>query len=236
MHTNIRSPFCLAMMKVTPSARTSSLKPPRARYQQKLQPNELDVESLNNRAIAFLRTYQTKEAMQCLQRGLGVIQEMMRSREDVSTHSDCSIISQSTPIVDEREFGVVSPNGVFVFFQRAMQFSKRASPNVCAAVLLYNLALLHHHQAIRLNSSVLYRKTLQLYQLCQGTLPLSEIMQFAIMNNMGHIYSHLYIETAAQVCQDWLIYNRARLLPLIHSMAEEFVLLEPQRSCAAAMA
>jgi hypothetical protein len=224
------------MMKATPSARTASLKPPRARYQQISQPNELDVESLNNRAIAFLRTHQTKEAMQCFQRGLGVIQEMVQSKEVIATDSECSIISQLTLLVDESELGVVSPNGVFVFFQRAMQFSKQASPNVSAAVLLYNLALLHHQQAIQLNSTVLYHKTLQLYQLCQGTLPSSEIMQFAIMNNMGHIYSHLYIDTAAQACQDWLIYNRARLLPLMHSMEEEFVLLEPQRSCAAAMA
>jgi hypothetical protein len=223
------------MMKVTPSAR-SSLKPHRARYQRKAQSNAFDVEALNNEAIAFLRRQQTKEAMQCFKRSLGVLQEMIRSMEVTSSDSESSIVSQSTPLVDESEFGVVSPNGVFVFFQRAMQFSKRASPNDCAAVVLYNLALLHHQQAIQLNSTILYRKTLQLYQLCQGTLPSSAIMQFATMNNMGHIYSHLYIDTAAQACQNWLVHNRARLLPLMHSTAEEFVLLEPQRSCAAAMA
>lgn len=224
------------MMKATPTVRTSTLTPPRARYQPKPQSSVFDVESLNKRAIAFLRTHQTKEALQCFKRGLSVLHEITRQNDAIPTEDESSIVSQSAPLPEVSEDVLVSPNGVFVFFQRVMQFSKRASPDVCAAVFLYNLALLHHRQAMQMNSTSLYRKTLQLYQLCQRTLPSSEIMQFAIMNNMGHIYSHLYIDSAAQACQDWLVYNRARLLPLLGFMAEEFVLLEPQRSCAAAMA
>ena len=223
-------------MKTTPTVRLSTLTPPRARYQPKSQSSLFDAEALNKRAIAFLRTHQTKEALQCFKQGLSVLHEITRQDDTISAGSECSIVSQSIPLLDVSEDVLVSPSGVFVFFQRVMQFSKGASPDVCATVFLYNVALLHHRQAIQMNSTSMYRKTLQLYQLCQRTLLSSDIMQFAIMNNVGHILDHLFIDSAAQACQDWLVYNRACLLPLLDSMAEEFVLLGPQRSCAAAMA
>lgn len=195
-----------------------------------------DADALNKRAISLLRSHRTKEALQCFKRGLSVLHEITRQSDALPTESNCSIVSQPAPLMEATEDVLVSPNGVFLFFNRVMHFSKGESPDVCAAVFLYNLALLHHRQAIQTNSTPLYRKTLQLYQLCQRTLASSEIMQFAIMNNMGHIYSHLYIDQAAQACQDWLVRNRAIFIPLLDSMAEEFVLLEPQLSCAAAMA
>ena len=112
-------------------------------------------------------------------------------------------------------------SGSFSVFNHALTI-----PNVCLldsnvvknyerlqSMLLYNLALTLHFQAMRSGRSEELRGALDLYEMAFSVVENSwqrldvddlMLLLMAILNNLGHIHSNLYNMERTQTCVDWL--------------------------------
>lgn len=94
-----------------------------------------------------------------------------------------------------------STDNLFVFYSRVFVFAERnqGPPMREFVVLLYNLALAHHEEGIHKNTPSLLEDSLEFYEMAVDIMKsLSQQMDdydllllLAVVNNMGHIHSHL---------------------------------------------
>jgi hypothetical protein len=141
-------------------------------------------------------------------------------------HNDITLFSVTTdgcdslkdPCLEDLNYTTTSPHNVFAFYSRAIAIEvyrdeasawSRCVPHI-PAVLLYNAAFILHQQAMRTRAMPDFVRALDLYQkslsvlqtttLCGWTMDGLDILLLALVNNMGHCYSHLKSHYRAKLC------------------------------------
>jgi hypothetical protein len=100
-----------------------------------------------------------------------------------------------------------SPDNMFVLFNRAIILSPSARSNeaTTASVFLYNMGFVYHREGVERGCSALLRKAVHAYETARQSLRKSpagsDLVMFALVNNMGHIHSHLFNRQAADGCR-----------------------------------
>jgi hypothetical protein len=197
-----------------------------------IPPTPLDT---NTMAVALLKENKTTEAISCFRQGLRTLNSKTCVPE--TTHGgtsawaeQCSVHRSSKrrrlmPVGDEGSIHTVdapalenrdmemSPDNIFVLFNRAIILSPSARADKAAteSVLLYNLGFVYHREGVERGCSALLRKALHAYktawQVLRKSPAGSDLVMFALANNMGHIHSHFFNEQAADVCRRCLSLN-----------------------------
>ncbi|CAB9503059.1 expressed unknown protein [Seminavis robusta] len=112
--------------------------------------------------------------------------------------------------------------GTFTLFNHALTISNSSSLMVSSvaknydrllAMILYNMGMAFHTQAVRSGRSEELRGALQLYEMSFSVVEnawvrfdVDDLTLFlmALMNNLGHIHSSLYNAPQTQICIEWL--------------------------------
>jgi hypothetical protein len=117
-----------------------------------------------------------------------------------------------------------SPDNMFIMFNRAFILSPstptaRSSTYEAAleSVFLYNMGLVYHREGAERGCSALLRRALKFYEVAWKSLSLYkdqagrshmiDLVRFALVNNMGHIHSHLFNKQGADECRKCLHQN-----------------------------
>jgi hypothetical protein len=97
--------------------------------------------------------------------------------------------------------------GFTVLLFDSFQYSSSAecSMDQTSAVLLYNMALIHHWKAVHFGISKALLKALKVYCMALEVINETEVagvevLLLAIWNNMGHIHTQLFQLIEARVC------------------------------------
>jgi hypothetical protein len=197
-----------------------------------IPPTPLDA---NTMAVALLKEKKTAEALSCFRQGLRMLNSKTDVAETICGQTSecaqqCSVYRSSkrrrlTPVGDEGSIHTVdapaiknrdmemSPDNMFVLFNRAIILSPSARVDKAAteSVLLYNMGFAYHREGVERGCSALLRKALQGYETAGRVLRKSpagsDLVMFALVNNMGHIHSHFFEKQAADCCQRCLSLN-----------------------------
>jgi hypothetical protein len=198
----------------------------------RLSPTPLNA---NTMAVALLKENKTTEAIYCFRQGLRTLNSKTNVAETIHGRTSacaeqCAVHRSSKrrrlmPLGDEGSIHTVdapaiknrdmemSPDNMFVLFNRAIILSPSAHANKAAteSVLLYNLGFVYHREGVERGCSALLRKALQAYETAWQVLRKSpagsDLVMFALVNNMGHIHSHFFNEQAADGCRRCLSLN-----------------------------
>jgi hypothetical protein len=189
----------------------------------------------NTTAVALLKENKSAEAISCFRQGLRTLHSKTDVAETVCGQtSECaeqcsvqrsskrrrlmpvgdggSIHTVDAPAIKNRDMET-SPDNMFVLFNRAIMLSPsaRADEATTASVLLYNMAFVYHREGAERGCSALLRKALHGYKMAGRVLRErstgSDLVMFALVNNMGHIHSHLFNRQAADGCRRCLSLN-----------------------------
>jgi hypothetical protein len=190
----------------------------------------------NTMAVALLKENKTAEAISCFHQGLRMLNSKTNVAETIhgqtSERAEQYSVHQSSnrrrliPIGDEGSIHTVdapalrnrdmemSPDNMFVLFNRAIIFSSSASladKATTESVLLYNMGFAYHREGVERGCSALLRKALHGYETARQVLRKSpagsDLVMFALVNNMGHIHSHFFNKQAADSCRRCLSLN-----------------------------
>jgi hypothetical protein len=118
----------------------------------------------------------------------------------------------------------MSPDSMFVMFNRAIILSpatpaaqSSAYEATVESVLLYNMGLVYHREGAERGCSTLLRRALNVYRVALKSLSLHknqagrsrmiDLVLFALVNNMGHIHSHLFNKQGVDGCRRCLHQN-----------------------------
>jgi hypothetical protein len=142
------------------------------------------------------------------------------SREELPTMMDCEVDS----IVKEKSLRSMqveptcsfasSPSTAYSIYNRALVLSVEQDDysfmttyqHRTSAIILYNLALVHHNIGIHLGVSAALPHALQLYGMSMQTINqganLADVQKLllALLNNMGNIHTHLFDLANTQRC------------------------------------
>jgi hypothetical protein len=197
-----------------------------------LSPTPLDA---NTMAVALLKENKTAEAISCFRQGLRTLNSKTDVAETIcGQNSECteqcsvhksskrrrlmpvgdegSIHTVDAPAIKNRDMEI-SPDSMFVLFNRAIILlqSARADEATTASVLLYNMGLVYHREGIERGCSALLRKALHGYEMAGRVLHKSpagsDLVMFALINNMGHIHSHFFNKQVADGCRRFLSHD-----------------------------
>jgi hypothetical protein len=193
------------------------------------------INDVNTRAVQLLQESRHKEAIVWLRRGV----KFAVARVAETNSTDCAPLvpftfeahQQSMPDIEGDEgltYTVaipevhdsmsVSPENVFVVFNRAFTYDKHGVLNSSAncaqgtEILLYNMGIAYHHLGIQENNTVALKKSLYTYQMAYKVLlsqnwcddACSCLVMLALCNNMSHIHGHLSNLKAARGLWDLL--------------------------------
>jgi hypothetical protein len=198
----------------------------------RIPPTPLDA---NTMAVALLKENKTAEAIFCFRQGLRTLNskkyvpETIHGKTSACTEQ-CSVYQSSkrrrqTPVGDvgfihsvdapalKNRDMEMSPGTMFVLFNRAIILSPSARADKAAteSVLLYNLGFVYHREGVERGCSALLRKALHAYETAGRVLHKSpagsDLVMFALINNMGHIHSHFFNKEVADGCRRFLSHN-----------------------------
>lgn len=182
--------------------------------------------SLNNSAIMYLQAGKSHEAMELLQIALSKLRDQFMESEESDWDSQCDDeepIQESTDRNDDqwmkcdqesaevpsKAFNVFSSIPVWmpqdtsflIFYDRALLVDTNTpchDSELLSAVILFNMALLHHSRGVSYCktdslelASRLYRIALDILQK-EVDLGSNYLLLMAIFNNLAHIDSHLF--------------------------------------------
>jgi hypothetical protein len=116
--------------------------------------------------------------------------------------------------VEELEAVVASPGNLFSVYNDAFDFGGSSHQEIdivttLSPVVLFNIALTYHRKGIfdGTNSSKHLKRALQFYSMASSLLSTEDnvtelfIIRLALLNNKGHIHSHLFEENNAIQCR-----------------------------------
>lgn len=200
----------------------------------------MSVEELNNTAISFFQRGLHNEAIKCLRAAidrlvgdlkhrtsksdpdhlkdetLRLVARRMKKRQDRQRTMEKDQCFFMCPIPAALTLGdgdeSTSLYGFAVQFSSEIDPSDERSMDKKSAVLLYNLALVSHWQAVQLGISNALSKALRVYSMAmqiitKADVPDVETLSLAIWNNMGHIHTQFFQLNEASIC-----FSRLRLL------------------------
>ena len=186
---------------------------------------------LNDDAILFLQegdhektTNALFDAVACLD-ALSSINQQPIQGDKLEHHQKADELPQALPRIDcvpipeDLADGGTEQDDVFPYFNRALsvQIEKGGITHETHArvssILLYNMALSHHHEAIRRYKSSELCNALKLYELSYCTIERAKdhmrmedvfILLLALFFNMACIHQKLFNAAECQHCVDWL--------------------------------
>jgi hypothetical protein len=198
----------------------------------RLFPTPLDA---NTMAVGLLKENKTAEAISFFHQGLRTLNSKTDVAETIHGQtSECAEQSsvhrpskrrRLVPVGDEGSIHTMdapalknhdmemSPDNMFFLFNRAIILlpSARADEATTASVLLYNMGFAYHREGVERGCSALLRKALHDYKMAGRVLRKSpagsDLVMFALVNNMGHIHSHFFNKQAADSCRRSLSLN-----------------------------
>jgi tetratricopeptide (TPR) repeat protein len=188
--------------------------------------HNIPASSLNNSAIMYLQAGKSHEAMELLQIALSKLRDQFMESEESDWDSQCdddepiqeSIernddqwmkCNQESTEVPSKAFNVFSSIPVWmpqdtsflIFYDRALLVDTNSpchDSELLSAVILFNMALLHHSRGVSYCktdslelASRLYRIALDILQK-EVDLGSNYLLLMAIFNNLAHIDSHLF--------------------------------------------
>jgi tetratricopeptide (TPR) repeat protein len=160
---------------------------------------------LNNEAVSFLQEGNYRAAVCDLETALDRLrsqiwyeQNFLRSPPE-SNEQEVVLRVSSVPIAPSHE--MEASKNVFEFYRRAFSIvankTKLASidPISSMIVVLYNLAIAYHDDAIRRSTHTHYVRALELYEeilhlMHENGIKGHMLLLMAISNNIGHIHDH----------------------------------------------
>jgi hypothetical protein len=203
------------------------------------------VNEINTRAVLLMQQSKHKEAIRCLRNGIrfllahhvnGTAHSNDRAppgpptyeaqQQNIQTHhyvTSMDIESNERPkysvtrLPGAQDTASVSPNNVFVIFDRAFTFSEefrelksRAESSKASATLLYNMGMALHLVGVQENNTAVLEKSLRAYQMAYSVLLgedcdedcCSLLVMLALINNMSHIHYALSNFKEARRCRD----------------------------------
>lgn len=221
----MKQPPSNAVLKSSKCTRSKFFKP--AKVSQCLS---ISASRVNRSAVAFIQANQPDQALACIKRGLRHILQSLLQTDTESKIQPSRIASLAAPAIEINEEHLVSPDGVFAFYNNAFTCLGPSSDESVLPLLLYNLGLIYHRQAIERGSSPrLLRAALKIYRQAQ-MLGGPDAWVFAVMNNMGHALSCLFEHEAARACQHHFAVYRHRYRNLVSP--EDYCILQSRLSCA----
>jgi hypothetical protein len=182
-------------------------------------------------AVALLKENKTAEAISCFRQGLRTLNSKTDVAETICGQtSECTVHRSSKrrrlmPVGDDGSIHTVdapaiknrdiemSPDNMFVLFNRAIILSPSVQTDkaTTASALLYNMGFAYHREGIERGCSALLRKALRGYEMAARVLRKSpagsDLVKFALVNNMGHIHSYFFNKQAADGCRRCLSLN-----------------------------
>lgn len=180
----------------------------------------------NRISVTLLQAGQSRQAIACLKKCLDLVLSQSEKSFTQKTSVSTSIQSHQAPMMKRCEEDLISPDGAFVFFNQALLFDSTENERSATSVILYNMGLVYHRQAIQHGRTVFYQTAAQFYNLSQKTAPdgtcRSSCYHFAVVNNLGHVYSYLLQTERAALCLRTLLSNRAIYASVVAQ--EDFVL------------
>lgn len=184
---------------------------------------------INHLAVSLMHADRPDQALICIKRGLRhLLHSLLTSTE--MKQQQLGIVSQIAPAIKTNEEELVSPDGIFEFYNNALIVRSPSSDESVIPLLLYNLGLIYHRRAIELGSSPrLLRAALRMYQQAQK-FGGPDVLAFALMNNSGHALSCLFDYEAVKTCQLHFASNRQRYRKLVSP--EGYCILQSNIVCA----
>ena len=207
-----------------------------------------EVAELNFQGVIYLRDLNIAGAIKNFSRGLRIIQvhlnhaAMLYSSGKGPTgcphHFDEQEMLFSVAVSDPETTQATRKGSCFALYRRALHVSLENLPyppsssiipcrccHLMAGILMYNLGLAHHHEALRRGDSQMLSRTLDFYAFADSSLTLASssmgnLGALAIANNMCHIFaSHHKLRPADTCVQDF--FERLFVLVRRHSVSDE---------------
>lgn len=194
-----------------------------------------DAMELNENAIAFLQAGDHQKTIDALVDAVSrlealTLQDVYQQSQSDQTNSsskkqirDLSRIESIAIPEDRTGESSESNNNVFPYYSRALfvhanfedkdQFGTARVHMRISSILLYNIALLRHHEALRHNSALELINALNLYELSYFTIKRAQkqlsmedvfVLLLGLFFNMSDIHQRLYNTVECQHCVDWL--------------------------------
>lgn len=187
-------------------------------------PNNISASALNNSAIMYLQAGRSQEAMELLQIALSKLRDQFLESPDSELDDSCDE-SEPTQDTDEDDLmmkceqDVVEPctksinlvssisfvmqhdTSFLKFYDRALLVDTSDSCHdheLLSAVILFNMALLHHSRGVACCKTDCLVRASRLYQIALDILQrqfdysTNYLLLMAIFNNLAHIDSHLF--------------------------------------------
>lgn len=170
----------------------------------------------NNKGALLLSAGRHEEALQVFLATLEMIRSRVERQEDEK--SSMSLPSTFKPS-DACRVSIPSLNGSphnsFELYSRALLISEETESEVLLSmVVLYNAAIAYHHQGLQFSGSMMramsmYKMTLSLCEeacknATEGEELFIQVFLMAVMNNMGHIFSHFCQADEESACRSKL--------------------------------
>ena len=179
---------------------------------------------LNNSAIAYLQSGRAEEAMVLLQIALSKLRDQFVERrdpesertgedtpieeddDDQSMKSDdesdpCPKPTSSISVFSSVPVWIQQDTSCLTFYDRALLVDINTpfeDNELLSAVILFNMALLHHSRGLEFGKSDFLERASHLYQIALDILQKQKsangnyLIIMALLNNMAHIDSHLF--------------------------------------------
>jgi hypothetical protein len=182
---------------------------------------------LNNVAVAFVQSGRTQEAMELFQIALSILRDQFHQNPDSdsqqsdrdpqsneTTQADSSSIADvSASSTDSERQGALNLTGsdpvvihlestFLAAYDRALVVNNESAQQLddlkLSAVILFNMALLHHSRGLRSTNGDSLDRASRLYCFALGILQMhhtpsnNDLLWLALYNNLAHIDSYLF--------------------------------------------
>lgn len=178
---------------------------------------------LNLRAVVHLQQSEHGDAIKSLRKAMKIISRTLQDEDCLEDALDsaswsCSSRIYSVPLhdVDELE-SATCPENPFTVFNRAFVLSvdevgmeELALPVdlQMLTIILFNTGLVFHQRAIQNGRRRFFDRALQWYDHAMSSLEdsqwsscsVSQLLRLALINNMGHIYTHFFQRDESKCC------------------------------------
>jgi tetratricopeptide (TPR) repeat protein len=186
--------------------------------------DNISASSLNNSAIMYLQAGRSQEAMELLQIALSKLRDELLESPDSELEDSCEEADQTHGTKEEdvymkceQEFAEPCTKSINLFssipflmqhdtsflklYDRALLVDTSCScldHELLSAVILFNMALLHHSRGIACCKTDCLIRASHLYQIALDILQrrldcsMNYLLLMAIFNNLAHIDSHLF--------------------------------------------
>lgn len=155
---------------------------------------------LNNSAIALLHSGRTQEAMEALQVALSTLRDQFKGVAEPRGMGSCSTGKGAISVLGSASMRKQHGASFLEFYDRGLLVDTTArceDETLLSAVILFNMALLHHARGLEVGKSEFLERASCLYHIAVGIIQqqdvnaTTDLILLALLNNMAHVDSYL---------------------------------------------